>query len=306
MNILLLGADGQLGSEWQYQLAKKNCPRNKVDFSTLELSTYNSNKLDITNINQAKEIIKRQQPEFIVNCAAYTQVDKAEEKKETTKRVNTTAVANLAALCAQFEVTLIHYSTDYVFSGDKEDGKKNPKGYTEGHPAQPINWYGQTKWEGEQAIRNTGCKHLILRLSWLCGAYGSNFVTNMLQLAKANKQLEVVDDQKGSPTFTENAVKNTLALIDQNKYGTYHLTSSGLISWAVLAETLFEYANKDVRVKPISSEQFPIAAKRPRFSKLNTKKVEQIDGVVIEPWQNGLKRMLDRLKNISNEDSYHL
>src|SRR5699024_6945254 len=167
-----------------------------------------------TDFNKMAAIIKSEKPDIVVNCAAYTNVDLAEKEHNLAKLVNADAPKNIAELCADHHAKLIHYSTDYVFAGKKGDQKKFPKGYSENHPADPVNWYGQTKWLGEQAIRSSGCEHLIIRLSWLCGAFGRNFVTTMLKLAEENNQLKVVDDQCGSPTFTYDVVPKTSQVIE--------------------------------------------------------------------------------------------
>ncbi len=284
--ILLLGANGQLGREWQHFYSDEMPGKKYI------LIPFTSARFDITNRNQVINTVKECEPDFIINCAAYTKVDEAENEREKALQINATAVKNIANICAEKEIKLIHYSTDYVFAGKKSDQKRFPEGYPEDHAADPVNWYGKTKWEGEQAIRESGCEHLILRLSWLCGAYGGNFVTTMLRLAENSDQLKVVDDQLGSPTFTANVVKNSLKLIDQRQEGTFHLTTSGLINWAEFASTIFEIRGIDVAVEPIPSSEFPTEAKRPQFSKLNTSKVEKVDGVKIEDWKIELKDLL--------------
>ncbi len=288
MKLMLLGANGQLGREWQHQL-NENSP-NDCTFKA-----YSSSRLDITQFAKVEKEITELHPEVIINCAAYTKVDKAEAEREIAKQVNATAVKNIARVCAKNAIKLIHFSTDYVFAGEMSDQKRFPKGYPEDHPAEPVNWYGQTKWEGEQAIRKSGCKHLILRLSWLCGFYGNNFVTTMLRLAEGSDGLKVVDDQYASPTFTQNTVENVLKLIELKREGTYHLTCSGLISWAEFARAIFEIAGKEVKIKPIPTSEYPTEAKRPQFSKLSTKKIE-LEGIKIEDWKVALKQMLTSIE----------
>ncbi len=291
MKILLTGAGGQLGSEWRYQLSKKKN-------SNIESAVYNSSQLDVTNFEKVAGVIQSVKPDILINCAAYTKVDLAEKERQKAEQINASAVKNLADLCKKHAVKLIYYSTDYVFAGDKNDQKKFPEGYPEDHPAKPINRYGQTKWQGEQAVRSSGCEHLILRLSWLCGAYGSNFATTMLRLAKEHERVKVVNDQWGSPTFTRDVTEKTLRLIEQEREGTYHITSSGLITWAEFARAIFESSNSNVRVEPIPSSQFKTDAERPQFSKLNTVKIAEVEGVKIIDWVEGLKEMLNIVEGV--------
>lgn len=289
MKLLLLGASGQLGREWQEFFAL-------VDREDCIVIPYTSDQLDISNVEKVAHELETHQPDVIINCAAYTNVDEAEEERKKVKEINTDAVANLASLCADYNIKLVHFSTDYIFAGEKKDQDQFPQGYPEDHKADPINWYGQTKWEGEEAIRNSGCNHLIMRVSWLCGAFGSNFVTTMLRLAEERTELQIVNDQVGSPTFTDNLVKATDKLIEENKHGTYHFTSQGIISWADFAEKIFDLTNKKVDIHPVPSSEYPTKAERPYFSKLNTRKIEQVDGIKIEDWETGLKHLLENMR----------
>lgn len=285
--IFLLGASGQLGKEWQAFFA-----HGSEDFVVMP---YTSSQLDITDAEKVEHEFNEQQPDIIINCAAYTKVDKAEDERAKAEQVNAEAVKYLAVLCKKGNAKLIHFSTDYVFSGLKEDKKQFPGGYPEDHTADPVNWYGMTKWKGEQTIRSSGCSHLILRVSWLCGEYGQNFVTTMLRLAQDRDEVSVVADQVGSPTFTDNLVRNTFTLIEEKKEGTYHLTSDGQISWADFASAIFDITNADVKVNRIISREYPTAAKRPFFSKLNCDKIKQIPGIETEHWEKGLSRLINRL-----------
>ncbi|HYW34663.1 MAG TPA: dTDP-4-dehydrorhamnose reductase [Balneolaceae bacterium] len=286
--ILLSGASGQLGRQWQQFF------KGKKEYEW-DIIPYTSSQLDITRFEEVRRTISEHQPDLIINAAAYTKVDQAEVEREKARRVNAAAVKNLAELCSKFAIRLIHFSTDYVFAGTKQDRERFPEGYPEDHRADPVNWYGQTKWEGEQAIRRSGCPHLIIRASWLCGAYGDNFVRTMLQLAESHDELDVVDDQVGSPTFTEALVQHTYKLIEQSREGTYHQTSRGKISWADFAEGIFNMAGRRVRVNRIPSADFPTKAKRPFYSKLSTKKIEKVEGIQLEDWKAGLRRLLKQI-----------
>ncbi len=288
MKAILLGASGQLGKEWQRIIDK--------DYSDeIELLSYTSSELDITHYQEVSDEFREQKPGVVINCAAFTDVDGSEDHKKRARKVNMEAPLYLAELSQQLEFKLVHYSTDYVFPGTKLNKKEFPEGYPEDHPADPVNWYGKTKWEGEQAIRQTAENHLIIRVSWLCGQYGSNFVKTMLRLGKEREELQVVDDQWGSPTFAENVVENCLNLLGKDIIGTYHITSKGLISWYDLAKAIFELSNTNVSLEAVDSDAFPTRAERPYFSKLSTHKIEAVEGSRIIPWREGLQRLLGQL-----------
>lgn len=288
MKIILLGASGQLGQEWQVfadQYGSEN----------IELLPYSSSDLDITHYQEVSDELRAQKPDVVVNCAAYTDVDGAEEHRKLAQKVNVEAVLYLAELSHELEFKLVHYSTDYVFPGSRLDKREWPEGYPEDHPADPINWYGRTKWEGEQAIRTTTNNHIIMRVSWLCGQYGSNFVKTMLKLGREKDQLQVVNDQWGSPSFATNIVQNSLALLDAEGFGTYHLSSQGVISWYDFAKKIFALSDIDVELAAVDSDAFPTKAKRPYFSKLSTKKIQQIPGTELIDWSEGLALLLEQL-----------
>ncbi|HET6528457.1 MAG TPA: dTDP-4-dehydrorhamnose reductase [Balneolaceae bacterium] len=288
MKIVLLGASGQLGQEWQHFL-------NEEKAGDIDLLSYNSSQLNITKDEEVRDELEKQQPDAVVNCAAFTHVDGAEDQQELARKVNVEAAGNLARLSDELGFKLIHYSTDYVFPGKKEDRKDWPEGYRENHPAEPINYYGQTKWEGEQAIRSATDNYLILRVSWLCGQFGSNFVKTMLRLGKERDKLQVVNDQWGSPSFAENVVENSFNLMKADQRGIYHITSKGLISWYDFASAIFSMGGVNVDVEPVPSEAFPTKAKRPHFSKLSTAKIKEVPGSKIVGWQEGLKHLLEQL-----------
>lgn len=290
MKVLLLGATGQLGKEWQRFFSKQKT-------GDLFLIPYSSSQLDITRYEEVSKEIAGQQPDLLINCAAYTAVDRAETERATAEAVNSDAVAHLAGECERHNVRLLHYSTDYVFPGNREDKDRFPGGYPEDHAADPVNWYGQTKWMGEEAIRSSGCSYLIIRTSWVCGASGSNFVKTMLRLGTEREAVNIVNDQWGSPGFADEIVANSFKLIEHNAEDTYHLSSRGLITWAEFGKAIFESAGMEVKVNAIPSEEYPTEAKRPRFSKLDTSKAEQVPGVSITSWQEGLDRLLEQLSS---------
>lgn len=290
MKIVLLGASGQLGREWQHFFAQG-------PYDSSMVFPYTSRQLDLTHYEEVAKEVSTRQPDVVINCAAYTGVDRAEKEKDKSRAINAEAVANLARVCQENRVKLIHYSTDYVFPGRKEDRERYPEGYPEGHSTDPINWYGQTKWEGEEAIRNSGCLHLIIRTTWLCGRYGKNFVKTMLKYGQEKEELKVVDDQWGSPGFADEIVSNSMKLYKAEAEGTYHLTSKGLTNWAEFAEAIFNYSGIEVKVTRVPSEEYPTDAQRPKFSKLDTSKAENVAGVSITEWRDGLQRLLKQLQN---------
>jgi dTDP-4-dehydrorhamnose reductase len=290
MNLILLGASGQLGREWQQILDSDN-----EESKQFSVSAYNSRELDLTDQQKLAAVLQEKNPDIVVNCAAYTKVDESEKEIKQAEAVNVKAVAELAKLSKELGFKLLHYSTDYIFPGSIEDKQRFPDGYTEDHPADPINKYGETKWEGEKAIRDITDNHLIIRVSWLCGQFGSNFVKTMLKLGEERSMVKVVDDQWGSPTFTVNVVENCMNLLNKDKRGTYHLTSKGLITWYEFAKAIFDKAGTDVQVESVSSDQFATTADRPHYSKLCTDKIEAVPGNNIISWKLGLENLLNQL-----------
>lgn len=256
---------------------------------------YGSDELDITEQSAVDRVLRDQDAELVVNCAAYTAVDRAEKEREKAEEINATAVGRLARNCMETETKLVHFSTDYIFPGEKEDRLRFPGGYPEDHEPAPVNWYGETKLRGEQAIRSSGVTHLIIRTSWLCGRDGSNFVTTMLRLAGERERLDVVNDQWGSPSFAENVVGNTLNLVQQRMSGTYHITSEGLVTWFELARELITLAGEKATVNPVPSEKFETAARRPYYSKLNIDKLRSVAGAEIWEWKKGLQRLMSQI-----------
>ncbi|PAU93287.1 dTDP-4-dehydrorhamnose reductase [Aliifodinibius salipaludis] len=289
MKALLLGASGQLGKEWQ-RIIDEDYP------DEIKLLPYTSSDLDITHYQEVSDEFREQKPDVVINCAAFTDVDGAEDHKKLARKVNMEAPLYLTELSQQLEFKLMHFSTDYVFPGTKRNKKEFPGGYPEEHPADPVNWYGKTKWEGEQAIRQTTENHLIIRVSWLCGQFGSNFVKTMLKLGQEREELQVVNDQWGSPSFAENVVENCLNLLGTGAMGTYHVTSKGLITWYDLAKAIFKKSDIEVHVEAVDSDAFPTKAKRPYFSKLGTQKIEDIEDSKIVDWRKGLQNLLDQLQ----------
>ncbi len=286
MRILITGGNGQLGTEWVEYLNRKG-----VEFIALPSSDF-----DLTDHPDCRRVMNNLKPDLIINCAAYTKVDQAEEEREKAFAVNGEGVRNLAEYCAAHNIKLVHFSTDYVFPGTEEDMNDLPKGYPEDHPVDPVNTYGESKLAGEQVIQKSGCDYILMRISWLCGKHGHNFVKTMLRLGKERDEIKVVNDQFGCPTFTQNVVENCWELIEQKQTGIYHLSSLGKVSWYDLATEIFEQVGSEVNVIPVDSTQFPTKARRPAFSLLSTQKIANIPGVSLIEWKEGLTKLLATLK----------
>lgn len=286
MKLLITGAGGQLGREWSDYLESSN--HKGVGFG--------SEELDITNEKQVIQAVKNEKPDMVINCAAYTAVDDAEDNREMAFKINEKGVANLATICKRRGIKLIHYSTDYIFKGSKKDRDELPYGYPEDHPAQPRNVYGASKLAGEKAIEETGGHWMIIRVSWLCGQYGNNFVKTMLRLSKQNKQLRIVNDQIGSPAFCNDVVEKTMALVEMDQKGYFHVTTKGAITWYELTREILKQTGKTESVKlvPVSATEFAAKAKRPSFSLLNCSKIENL-GLQVIDWKDGLTTLLKQL-----------
>lgn len=285
MRLLISGAGGQLGQEWV-----QFCERNSIDFSA-----YSSNELNILDKDNIKDVFQKVSPDILINCAAYTKVDQAEDDFQLANLVNSEALKVLSEQCLIHHTKLVHYSTDYVFAGTKEDQEKVPDGYPEDFKTNPINVYGATKRKGELAIIESGCEFLILRVSWLCGKFGSNFVKTMIRLSTEREELNVVNDQFGSPTFADQVVEQSFELIKQNEKGFFHLSSEGLTTWFEFAKEIFRLKQIEIKVNPVDSSTFKTKAKRPSFSKLNTKKISTISTIKIQSWQEGLKSLINSI-----------
>ncbi len=285
MKLLITGAGGQLGKEWV-----EYCLQNDINHTS-----FGSEELDISDFNQAKEVLDTIKPDVLINCAAYTHVDDAEENKLLSFKVNSTAVKNLSWLCKSNNIKLVHYSTDYVFSGELNDKIKFPSGYPEEAVPKPVNQYGLSKWQGEKELQESECDYLLIRIAWLCGKHGNNFVKTMLRLGSQRDSLNIVDDQFGSPTFCSDVVEKTFKLLQNNKKGIYHISSSDIITWYEFASEIFNISNIDIALNAVTSEEFITKAKRPSFSKLSTQKISTISGIEILDWKLGLEKLIQQL-----------
>jgi len=231
-----------------------------------ELILTDKNDVDITNLREIFEIVKEHEIDVIINASAYTDVDGSQTNKETAYDVNAIGAKNLAITSKKHDIKLIHISSDYVFNGDKN------KAYTENDEVDPINYYGETKLQGEKFIQKNMNRYFIIRTQWLYGINNGNFVKTMLRLAENNDEINVVNDQYGSPTFTKDLAMAIAELIKSEKYGLYHVTNSGECSWFEFAKLIFEIANINIILNPVSTSQYPTPAKRPKYSVLSNEK----------------------------------
>ncbi|KLI76808.1 MULTISPECIES: dTDP-4-dehydrorhamnose reductase [Lacticaseibacillus] len=275
MKILITGAQGQLGTELRHLLDGRGISYRATD----------AKDLDITDEAAVNQYVKDYQPDVIYHCAAYTAVDKAEdEAKSLNQLVNVDGTRNLAKAAAAVDATLVYISTDYVFDGDSKEI------YTVDDQPAPRNEYGRAKYEGEQEVQKYLKKYYIIRTSWVFGEYGHNFVYTMLNLAKTHKELTVVDDQYGRPSWTKTLAEFMTFAVDHHlDYGIYHLSNDNSCNWYEFASAIL--ADKDVTVKPVSSAEYPQKAWRPRHSILDLSKTKAT-GFEIPTWQDALKEFM--------------
>ena len=269
MKILVTGAKGMLGQDL--------CPI--LEDEGYEVIETDIDNLDITNLENTQEVIKENKPDIVIHLAAYTNVDKAEEDKETAYKINTLGTRNIAQTCREAGITLVYISTDYVFDGEKE-GK-----YLTTDKPNPQSVYGQTKYEGEKEVQKCE-KYYITRTSWLYGHHGRNFVETMISL-KDKEELKVVNDQVGCPTWTVELSNGIVKILKENMpYGIYHVCGSGKTSWWGFSKKIFELCNLKVNLKPCTTQEFPRAAKRPKNS------VMENNGICRE-WETALKEYIE-------------
>lgn len=294
MTVLVTGANGQLGSEMRLVAAES---KDRYIFTdVVELPGVETVKLDITDLEAVRAIVKENDVKAIVNCAAYTNVDKAEEDQEFCALLNAKAPENLAVAMNEVNGLLVHVSTDYVFGGDpyntpcREDQKGTPTGV-----------YGLTKLQGEQAIEASGCHHVIIRTAWLYSEFGKNFVKTMLMLTSTKPQLSVVFDQTGTPTYALDLAEAIYDIVENRKYegndGVYHFSNEGVCSWFDFTKMIAEYAgNTACEIKPCHSDEFPSKVKRPAYSVLDKTKIKNTFGISIPYWTDSLKKCIKNLQ----------
>ena len=281
-NILVTGSTGQLGSDVVKELLKRG-------YSTL---SPNRSELNLCSEDNIRNYISNSNCEAIVHCAAYTQVDKAEDEKDLCIKINATATKHIAKCAKILDIPMIYISTDYVFDGTK-DGK-----YTENDETNPINIYGESKLAGEKYVQEILDKYYIVRTSWVFNINGKNFIETMLRLSKANNQLSIVNDQIGSPTYTKDLSRLLVDMLETSKYGLYHATNEGYCSWYEFADTIFKLANINIDIKAINSNEYASRAKRPLNSKLSKDKLIEYGFKPLPHWEDALKDYLIRRRDL--------
>ncbi|MDO7788556.1 dTDP-4-dehydrorhamnose reductase [Desulforamulus aquiferis] len=277
MRILITGAGGMLGKDVLEVLSQRGCetlPRYKND-------------LDITELKQVYQCVENAKPDLIVNCAAYTNVDKAESERELALKINGLGVRNLALACQSTQIPLMHISTDYIFDGQKEEP------YNIFDQPSPVNTYGWSKKVGEYYLTSLLSKFYLVRTSWLFGTGGGNFIETIIKLGQRQEELKVVDDQLGCPTFTKDLARTMADLIETGYYGTYHVTNQGKASWYQLAKEILNKCGSPAQIRAVKTFKYPRPAKRPSNSVLDPFPLYETLGYLLPHWQDALERYLE-------------
>lgn len=277
MKVLVTGVKGQLGYDVVKDLQKRGHEPIGVD----------REEMDLMNNDAIREFIMKTRPEAMIHCAAYTAVDKAEEEAEICYQVNAEATKVIAECAKKLDITLIYISTDYVFDGTKE-GK-----YVETDLPNPINVYGASKLLGEQYVQQLLEKYYIVRISWVFGENGNNFIKTMRRLGSERDELNIIDDQVGSPTYTADLAPLLVNMMETNKYGIYHATNEGFCSWYEFANEIFKQSGIDVKINPITTDQYPTAAKRPMNSRMSKDKLTEFGFALLPSWEEALNHYLN-------------
>jgi len=288
--ILVTGANGQLGNEIRTIAKSSSDSYIFTDISEDGETAY----LDICDLDAVRKMIADNGVNIIINCAAYTNVDKAEEEREKAKIINSTAPANLAKAIKDVDGLLVHISTDYVFGGESDTP------YAEEQPTAPTSVYGSTKLSGEEAIIATDCRHIIIRTAWLYSEFGKNFCKTMINLTSTKPQIKVVDDQIGTPTYAldlARAIEAVVARYDGTQRGIFHYSNEGICSWFEFAKAIAElYGTAECDIQPCTSAEFPSVVKRPAYSALDKSKIKAVFGVDVPHWRDSLARCIQNIK----------
>lgn len=292
MKVLVTGINGQLGYDVLKELNKRNHEPIGVDRS----------EMDLTKPNEIRSCIEKIMPDAIIHCAAYTAVDLAEDNSELCRQVNAYAVRDIAKCAKNMDIPMIYISTDYVFDGLKgienniKINKEDYLEYLETDETNPKNVYGKTKLEGELYIQEILEKYYIVRISWVFGENGNNFIDTMLRLSKNRDSLNVINDQIGSPTYTKDLASLLVDMIETDKYGVYHATNEGFCSWYDFAKEIFNIANIDINVNPIETKEYITKAQRPLNSKMSKRKLVDNGFKELRNWKEALN---DYISNIN-------
>lgn len=281
MKVLVTGVKGQLGYDVMKELAKRKIEAVGVDIEDM----------DITDPVAVERVITTKNVDAVIHCAAYTAVDAAEDQQELCRKVNAVGTRNIARVCKNIDAKMLYISTDYVFDGQGE------RPWEPNDPKAPLNFYGQTKYEGELAVQEFLERYFIVRISWVFGVNGKNFVKTMLRLGKERGAVGVVADQVGSPTFTPDLAVLLVDMIQTENYGVYHATNEGYCSWYDFACEIFKTAGMDqVKVSPLTTDAFPVKAKRPANSRMDKTALDQAGFKRLPTWQDALKRYIPVLR----------
>ena len=280
MKVLVTGVKGQLGYDVVRELQKRGHETVGVDID----------EMDITDAVAVERVMTEVQPDAVIHCSAYTAVDRAEEDTEICRRVNVDGTENIAKICKKLDCKMLYLSTDYIFSGDGE------RPWEPDDEASPLNTYGQSKYDGELALKKYVEKYFIVRISWVFGINGNNFIKTMLRLGRENGAVKVVDDQIGSPTYTYDLARLLVDMIESDRYGAYHATNEGICSWYEFAKEIFRAAGMDnVSVTPVKSGEFPVKAKRPKNSRMSKEKLVTNGFSLLPAWQDAVARYIKEL-----------
>lgn len=280
MKVFVTGVKGQLGYDVVNELTKRGMEAIGVDID----------EMDITDGDSVNRVIKEAAPDAVIHCAAYTAVDAAEENEALCRKVNAEGPGNIARVCKELDIKLIQISTDYVFSGE------GTRFWTPEDVCEPQSVYGRTKYEGELAVREIMDKYFIVRIAWVFGINGKNFVKTMLSLAETHDTLRVVNDQFGSPTYTYDLAKLLADMVVTEKYGVYHATNEGTCSWYDFACAIFSEAGMKVNVIPVTTAEYGARAKRPANSRMDNNKLTENGFEKLPAWQDALKRYVAALR----------
>ena len=280
MKGLVTGVKGQLGYDVVNELTKRGIEAVGVDIQDM----------DITDAASVEKVIGEVAPDAVIHCAAYTAVDAAEDNVELCRRVNADGTQNIANVCKKLDCKMIYISTDYVFDGE------GTRAWEPDDERHPLNVYGQTKYEGELAVQNTLEKYFIVRISWVFGVNGKNFIKTMLNLGKTHDHLTVVNDQFGSPTYTYDLARLLVDMVLTDKYGIYHATNEGICNWYEFACEIFRKAGMNVDVAPVPASEYPTKGKRPENSRMSKEKLTENGFERLPSWQDALERYLPQIQ----------
>ena len=281
MKVLVTGVKGQLGYDVFIELEKRGHTAIGVG----------SKEMDITDPRSVQSVLHDVTPDAVIHCAAYTAVDAAEDNINLCCKVNADGTKNIAVVCRELDIKMIYISTDYVFDGE------GTRPWEPDDLRDPLNVYGQTKYEGELAVQKNLERYFIVRISWVFGLNGKNFIKTMLNLGKTRDCVTVIDDQIGSPTYTYDLSRLLVDMVETEKYGLYHATNEGLCSWYEFACEIFRQAGVDVKVTPVDSNSYPARAKRPKNSRMSKDKLEANGFTRLPDWQDALSRYLKEIQH---------